>query len=100
VGGLRRWLTERGGYSEQRRAACSSWARWGTGRDGLNEWSRWPTVESESTGEPVQSSRRLKGAESLSEASYQRGGRTQTTTWWCSGGSETARSVLQMVIHR
>jgi hypothetical protein len=39
--------------------------RWGTGGDGSNELSMRPTVESESTGEPAQSSRRLKGTELL-----------------------------------
>jgi hypothetical protein len=57
-------------------------------------------VESESTRELAQSSRRLKGAESWPEASCRCGGRRRTTAWWCSGGSEMARSVLQMVIRR
>jgi hypothetical protein len=71
-----------------------------TGVGGADKGSRRPAARSASDAEPVGSSGVWTRCGSGSEASSRRGGQRRTVAWWCSGGSETAHSVLQTVLRR
>jgi hypothetical protein len=62
--------------------------------------SRRSVARSASDVEPVGSSGVWTRCGSGSEASGRREGRRRTMAWWCSRGSEMARSVLRTVIHQ